>query len=77
MVSRELGVADHPQPKHVTSRDIVLAGASDGKPLSDSGRVYAEGMPNCRVARLVGRNVLPWESTRETCDAVGRFVADL
>lgn len=54
---------------------LVLAGASDGKPLSGNGREYADSMRDCQVIQLAGRNVLPWESTRETCEAVRSFIA--
>ena len=53
---------------------LVLSGASDGKPLSDDGRDYEASMPNCRVLQVPGRNVLPWESTGATVDAVGQFI---
>ena len=54
---------------------LVLAGAADDLwPLSDDGAAYESRMPNCRAVRLAGRNALPWESARETAEAVGEFV---
>ena len=54
---------------------LVLTGAADDLwPLSDDGAAYESRMPNCRAVRLAGRNALPWESARETAEAVGEFV---
>ena len=56
---------------------LVLIGNAKGKPLVDGGRDFEERMRNCKLRGLQGRNVLPWESAPETCDAVRGFVADL
>lgn len=53
---------------------LVLAGETAGKPLSDDGRGYEQAMQNAQVRKLAGRNVLPWESTSATCEAVLSFV---
>ena len=51
---------------------LVLAGESGGKPKTDE---YATFVPKARVERIAGKNVLPWEEPKPTCDAVARFVA--
>ena len=54
---------------------LVLSGTTDKR--EADRRLYASQMLSCRLGSVRGCNVLPWESPRETCDAVRAFVAGL
>ena len=54
---------------------LVLSGTTDKR--EADRRLYASQMLSCRLGSVRGCNVLPWESPRETCDAVRAFAAGL
>ena len=57
----------HPHP--------IIAGDSD-KRVADRQR-YATQMRDCTLRSLPGANVLPWESARQTCEAIAAFSAGI
>ena len=54
---------------------LVLSGTADKR--EADRRLYESQMLSCRLVSVPGCNVLPWESPRETCDAVQTFAAGL
>ena len=54
---------------------LVLSGTADKR--EADRRLYGTQMRSCRLVTLPGCNVLPWESARETCDAVRTFSTGL
>jgi pimeloyl-ACP methyl ester carboxylesterase len=45
---------------------LILEGQDDKRPRHE----YVERMRNCRLIRLPGQNVLPWESPKQVVDAI-------
>ena len=54
---------------------LVLSGAHDSR--SEKREASAASLGSCRLARLPGKNVLPWENPSATAEAIMEFIASV
>jgi pimeloyl-ACP methyl ester carboxylesterase len=56
--------------KQINQPTLILQGQDDKRNHSDLGQL----LPTCHILRISGKNILPWESPEECCQAIQQFL---
>lgn len=60
--------------KELTQSTMILVGDADKR--TKDRMEYTTEMKDCQITSIEGCNVLPWENTQKTCDAIEDFCKD-
>lgn len=61
----------------ITQPVLILSGDSDTDARVNSRNGYCKDIKSCKSIVLDGRNVLPWESPKETCNVLYNFLRNI